>query len=120
MKLAKAQKPDFGRIIANRILEETNKRKSQRAEGVEGQGKGREQIESSHASCVRRGVVPLSRCQPTRYFSTFGCGTVDDGNYEIHQPVPRTGGLPSRFSNFIPNEAVESYQIDRKSIGSME
>lgn len=41
MKLAKAQKPDFGKIIANMILEETNKWKSQRGEGVEGQGKER-------------------------------------------------------------------------------
>ena len=120
MKLAKAQKPDFGRIIASRVLEETNKRKSQLVEEVDGQGKEWEQINLSHTSYVRRGLVPLSRCQPTRYSSAFGCETVDDGNYEIHQPVPRTGGMPSRFSDFIPKEAFESYQIDHKSIGSME
>ncbi len=119
MKLAKAQKPDFGKIIANMILEETNQRKSQRGEGVEGQGKEREQINSSRASYVRRGPVPLSQCQSTRYFSNFSCEALDDGNYGVFQRVPRTGGMPSRFSDFIPKEAFESYQIDHKSMGSM-
>ena len=58
IKLAKAQKPDLGRTIANMILEETDKRKSQRGEEIEGQEKEREQIDISHDSYIRRQPVP--------------------------------------------------------------
>ena len=65
MRFAKVQKPDFGRIIANTILEETKKQKPQHGEDVEGRGKKREreqeQIDFPHTSCVRQGPVPLSR-----------------------------------------------------------
>ena len=65
MRLAKVQKPDFGKIIANMILEETKKQKPQHGEGVEGKGKKREreqeQINFSHTSSVRRGPVQFSR-----------------------------------------------------------
>lgn len=103
------------------ILEETKKQKPQHGEGVEGQGKERErkQINFPHISYVRLGFVPLSGCQPTRGFPTFSCETIDDGNYGVFQRVPCTGGIPSRFSDFIPKEAFESQQINHKSMGSM-
>ena len=118
IKLAKAQKPDLGRTIANMILEETDKRKSQRGEEIEGQEKEREQIDISHDSYIRRQPVPLSRCQPTRYFPTFSCEIIDGGNYGVFQRVPCTGRMPSRFSDSIPEEAFESYQIDHKRMDS--
>ena len=65
MRLAKVQKPDSGKIIANMILEETKKQKRQPGEGVEGKGKKREQEQeqeqtnSPHTSCSRRGPVPF-------------------------------------------------------------
>lgn len=96
------------------ILEETDKRKSQRGKELEGQGKEREQIIFSHDSYVRREPVPLSRYQPTRYFPTFSCETIDGGNYGVFRRVPRTGGMPSRFSDFTPGGAFDSYQIDHK------
>lgn len=65
MKLAKAQKPEFGQFITNKILDETDERKTKRGEGVKGQPKEREQINSSHETYVRRRPVPSPQCQAT-------------------------------------------------------
>ena len=60
LNYTKAQKPDFGQIIANEILEETSERKIQRRKEVKSQPKEREQIYSSHGSYLQRRTVPNS------------------------------------------------------------
>ena len=49
----------------------------------------------------------------------FSCETTGDGHYGVFERIPCTEAVPSRFSDFISQEAFESYQVDHKSMESM-